>query len=538
MDALSEIKRLLDQWLLRYRLQRCVRGAGRGLVAGLGLALIVALWAVPGAGLMLNQFVGWAVGLAFTGIAVAGMGGFLWPIDRHLAARSFDRRFQLQERISTALELSDSPESENTLLAAQRRDALEHARQVDLHTRLPWRVPKFELAAALILILAITGLTARNQPYFLAAMQKQGLIKLIQEQTTKLEEIRSNIQKLENLTAEQREALARPIDEATHTLESAQSLEEALSALNQAEQELRALSPSELSNQAAGLQSAGQTIASQETSSLKTFGEALADGNFSQAAQELGSLDPATLNPIQQSELANQLSSAANALATSNPSLAQELQQAAEALQSEDATSAGQALDQAAQTLNDQAGELAIASSADQIASQLSASQQSLAQAGSPGQAQATGSNSQANSGSQTGSGSNSGQNSSNGSSSSGVGQGESQGNENAGSQAGAQPIDTGNAPGDGGERPYESIYAPERLGDESGQDLQLPGSGQSGEVIGQAGQAPGTPTQNLTPYTEVYPMYESVVRQAIESGQIPQHLQALVRDYFSSLAP
>jgi hypothetical protein len=534
---LSEIKRLLDQWLLRYRLQRSIRGAVRGFVAGLVLALFVAIWAVPRAGLTPSQFAVWAIGLVSSGLVLAGLGSYLWPIDRDLAVRSFDRRFQLLERISTALELSNSPETGNTLLAAQRQDALEHARQVDLRTRLPWQLPKSELAATLILILAIVGLTARNQPYFLAAMQKQALIKHIQDQAAGLEEIRSNLQKIENLTPEQREILKQPIDEAAQRLESAGTLEEALSALNQAEQEMRTLTSSELQDQANGLKNSGQRIGSQETSPLKKFGEASANGNFLQASQELESLDPAAMDSSQRGELADDLQAAADELAASNPELSQDLQQAGDALQSSDTTGAEQALDQAAQTLSDQAGDLTIASTASQIASELSASQQSLAQAGSVGQVQ-TNSSSQGNSGSQNGNSSQAGQNSSNGSASSGAGQGESQGNETAGGQAGAQPIDTANAPGDGGERTYESIYAPERLGDEAGQDLQLPGSGQPGEVIGQANQAPGTPNQSLTPYTEVYPMYESVVRQAIESGQIPQHLQALVRDYFSSLAP
>lgn len=541
MEGIAEINRILDRWLLRYRLQRAAGWSVRGLLAGLTTGIIVALWPVPRGWLLFSQFLQVNLGLTLASLLISGLAGFLWPVNRVKAILFFDRRFNLQERISTAIEFSSANDLENILIAAQRQDALTHARQIDLKTVLPWRIAWLELGAALILIVSVVGLTIRNQPYFLAAMQKQNLIKQIQEQAAGLEEIRSNIQKLENLTPEQRSALDEPLDEAARRLESAQSLEEALSALDQAEQALQAIAPADLQNQARDLQQAGQAIPSQAGDPLKAFGENLAQGNYAQAAQELGSLDPADMSAEQQSSLVNDLQTAADAFANSSPELAQSLQDATDALQSGDPSGAAQALSQAAQNLGSQAGELTAANAAGQAAAQLDASQQTLAQAGSAGGAQ-TGSGAQATSSSQATGGENNGQNTGQGTGnsqgSSGAGQGESQGSENSGNQAGTQPIETSNQPGDGGELSYESIYAPERLGNIPGQDLQLPGSGQPGEVVGQAGQAPGTANQSLIPYMEVYPAYESVARQAIESGQIPQHLRALVRDYFSSLAP
>jgi hypothetical protein len=544
MDALLEINRYLHSWLLRYRLQRALLWSSRGLLAGLILGVILAVWIVPQTLLLQAQFIQLALGMAAACLGLAGLAGYLWPVNRTDAMRYFDRRFNLRERISTAVEFSHLELAENSLLAAQQQDALDHARRVDLRISLPWRLPWLEMVAALVLILLAAGLTVRNQPHFLAAMQKHNLIKLIQEQAAGLEEIQSNIQKLEHLTPEQRRVLEEPLEVAARRLESAESLEEALSALNQAEQALRDLSPAELRNQAAGLMEAGQAIGSQEGSPLETFGQQMAEGNFSRAAEALGSLDPAELSAEQQGNLADSLQAAASALASSNPGLAQDLQDAAEDLQSGNSSGAQQALSQAAQQLAGQASDLAAANAASQMAAQLSASQQSLAQASSPA-------NQQANGGDQTGSGQNTGQGAgdnpgSNGTSSdstagssAGAGQGESQGGETDGGQAGSQPIGPSNQPGDGGEREYESVYAPQRLNSEAGQDVQLPGSGQDGQVIGEAGQAPGTtPEQSLIPYSEVFPAYETIIRQAIESGQVPPHLRALVRDYFSSLAP
>jgi hypothetical protein len=552
VDALVEINRYLEFWLLRYRLQRGLNWSGRGLLAGLLLGMLLAVWVVPQTLLLLAQFIQLSIGLALASTGLAGLAGYFWPVNRTNSMRYFDRRFNLHERVSTAIEYSRPDMPENRLLSIQREDALEHVRRVDLGISLPWRLPWLELGAAIVLILLLAGLSVRNQPYFLAAIQKHNLIKLIQEQAAGLEEIQSNIQKIEQLSPEQRGALEDPLEEAASSLASAQSLEEALSALNQAEQALRALATDELQNQAAGLEEAGRSISSQEGSPLEAFGRQLAEGDFPRAAETLASLDPATLSAEQQGNLANSLETAAGVLANSNPALAQALQNAAEDLQSGDPSAGRQALSQAAQQLYDQASSQAAANAASQAAAQLSASQQNLAQAGSLTNPQANASG-QASSGQNSG-GQNAGQDPGNnpasggtgsdsgespGGSSAGAEQGESQGGESDGGQAGSQPIGTANQPGDGGERGYESVYAPQRLNSETSEEVQLPGSGQEGQVIGEAGQTPGTtPEQSLLPYSEVFPAYETVIRQAIESGQVPQHLRALVRDYFSSLAP
>ena len=51
----------------------------------------------------------------------------------------------------------------------------------------------------------------------------------------------------------------------------------------------------------------------------------------------------------------------------------------------------------------------------------------------------------------------------------------------------GNSPIQQNNGPGDGGEASYEQIYAPSRLGGEDGPQVDLPNSGEGGEVIGEA---------------------------------------------------
>ena len=107
------------------------------------------------------------------------------------------------------------------------------------------------------------------------------------------------------------------------------------------------------------------------------------------------------------------------------------------------------------------------------------------------------------------------------------------------GSEAGGKPIDQNNGPGDGGEAPYEPIYAPQRLGGSEGDTVTLPGSGDpTGEVTGQSGTTPGSDTPSQVPYSQVFAQYANAYRQAIDSGQVPPHMRDLIRQYFSSLEP
>jgi len=106
------------------------------------------------------------------------------------------------------------------------------------------------------------------------------------------------------------------------------------------------------------------------------------------------------------------------------------------------------------------------------------------------------------------------------------------------GSQAGSDPIDQGNSPGDGDERPFVPLTDPKQLGGSGSADVYLPQSGAEGEVTGQAGTSPGEPGSSSVPYTAVYPAYAESIRQAVESGTIPPALRSLVQKYFSNLEP
>jgi hypothetical protein len=243
----------------------------------------------------------------------------------------------------------------------------------------------------------------------------------------------------------------------------------------------------------------------------------------------------------QLNQLASTLDELASILDATNPELANQLRQAAEAARAGNAQAAQAALNQAAQSLSQASGQIAQGQAAQQAANAASQSQASLLEAGRRAQqanAQGQGQSQGQRQGQGQGSGSNQANNSGQGTGG-GAGRGEGTGSENSqGAEAGTNPIETGNGPGDAGERPYEQVYSPQHLGGEGGPDVSLPQSGNPGEVIGQAPTAPGTPGQSTVPYVDVFPSYADAYRQAIESGEIPLYFRSLVRKYFSTLQP
>ena len=124
-------------------------------------------------------------------------------------------------------------------------------------------------------------------------------------------------------------------------------------------------------------------------------------------------------------------------------------------------------------------------------------------------------------------------------SSGSGAGSGSLDQGDLQGPGAGSDPIDQGNNPGDGGERPFVPMTDPKSLNDAGGSEIYLPESQSSnGEVTGLMDSSPGNNNTSTVPYTEVFPEFSEIYRQAMENGSIPPGMRDLVRDYFSDLEP
>jgi hypothetical protein len=239
---------------------------------------------------------------------------------------------------------------------------------------------------------------------------------------------------------------------------------------------------------------------------------------------------------------------AAQAAQAGNRDLAQALADMARAARQGDAEAVSQAAQAASEAIARERGDLAAQSARERVLSQLQQSRESLAAAGS-GQGQP----SQGTSSAQLpGEGeSDRTQLSGQGQGPSAVaGQGQGQGTGGQGTKADRLPPGTGRGEasrpqGEGRSGQAESldqqIYAPFERRPSSGDQVTISGqdTGQGEtEVRERSDPLPGSSSEALVPYTEVYYDYRDVAIETIEQSYIPSGLKDVVREYFSRLEP
>jgi hypothetical protein len=543
-----EVEDALSGWLWWARARAALLWSVRGLAVGLAVALGISLVARLTPLQPLPVLIGIAVACALLA-AGAGMGaGLLWPRGRLAAARYFDRVFGLAERTSAALELAHGPNgTPGWLIEQQWADAAQAARGVRASQRLPaWAGSRVDAGLPVFLLIALVVSLALPNPQQQVLAQQQAVQQAITEQAQKIEDLKKQIEENPNLTEAQKEELTRPLDDAQEKLQEPNLTEEqAQQALAEAQQELQQLQDPNAEQQAQQLQQAGERLSQNQTT--QGVGEALQNGDLQQAGEELANIDPTQLSAAEKQELADQLEQAARQLQESNPETAQQLQEAAEALRNGDDEAAQEALQQAGESISQTGQRAAQSQAARQASGQVQRAQQQIGQAGQQGQGQGQnqqGSGQTQGQGQGQSQGQGQGQGQQGGSQGQGqgggggAGQGEGNGNAQGGQSSGTSQ---NNGPGDGGERGYEPIYTPYRLGGSGGPETTLPnqGGGDPGEdVIGQGPTNPQNQGEVRVPYNRVFNDYRNNAYSAVDQGEYPADLKDVVKDYFSSLEP
>lgn len=533
MTTITDLSQLLNSWIRRLRLQRALTWALRGLIFGLALSLALGVIGLYRAELLKNEFLALVISIPLMISLVSALTALFWSLPPLKAARYFDLHFQLKERVSTALELDQHPEQiPSEITARQLQDAVSASGKVNLRRDLPFRYNLWEGAIGILFIVLIALVWFRGESWFLAGQQSRAVEQAVAEQTTKIEEIIKQIEANEALSETQKKELTAPLNEALQNLQENPSLESSVSVLTSTGEKLQALSDPQSEQMSQTLKETGNQLAGQEGNPLQEVGKDLAQGDFVSAASKLQNIDVNKLSQAEQQQLADQLEAMANSLQSTNPQLANQLRQAANALRNGDTASAQQALNNAAKSLAQTGQQITFSQTASQTASQLQqGAGQVLAAGGGQQQANQTGQGQQGAQGSNQG-----GQ--TNGPGGAGAGHGTGTGDTPMGNEAGSSPIQQNNGPGDGGETSYEQIYAPTLLGGEGGPQVDLPGSDNGGEVIGEGPVTPGDPGTSLVPYSEVYSQYEQIKNQAIENGEIPAQFTQIIKNYFDSLKP
>jgi hypothetical protein len=555
MATITDLNQTLSSWIRHWRLQRAFTWAWRGLLLGLAFSLIIGSIGLYQARLLQNEFLILVLSVSIITPILFGLIAYLWRIRTLEAARHFDSRFHLKERVSTALELHQHSEQiPPEILDLQLTDAVTSSQNVNTRRAFPAQIKSRE-GLLVVLFLALIGvLWFRGEAWFQAAAQARAVQQAIAQQNANIEQIIKQIESNPALTEEQKQALTDPLKEAQQGLQNNPSQESSVSALTSAGQKMQALSDPKADAQSQALKESGNQLAKQEGSPLQSVGQNLANGNNVNAANDLANMDVSKLSQAEQQQLANQLQSLAQSMQSTNPQLANQLNQAAQALQNGNIQAAQQALNQAALSLAQAGQQIASSQIANQTASQLQqGAGQVLAvgggqqgqQANQSGQGQQSQGN-QSGQGNQTGQGQGQGQgngsnqsNQTTGTGGSGSGSGKANGTGQNGTEAGTSPIAQNNGPSNGGESSYEQIYAPQLLGGQGGPQVNLPGSNQNnGDVVGQGPTTPGNPGSSTVPYSEVYSQYQQINNQAIENGDVPPQFMQIIKNYFNSLKP
>lgn len=477
-----------------------------------------------------------------------------------------------KERLVTALEIlsqNDEPKGTEKLVV---EDALKAVTGGELRRSYKMKISKRAMICALCAVIFFVGSGFIPVPEKLVQQftQRQELEDKITEEIEKLDEAVK--EGLDSLPDEQRAEVEQRLEELKEELKGAESENGAIEALERAQEDIQRIE----NETAEDLQAVGDALAQNQAAGL---GDALASGDISADSE---ALQNATAE--EQAAAADALNQAAEELAADSE-LGQALKEAAEALKNGDSSAIASSLDNLQDAYNDAADNAAKGSSGtsginnavSDAAKNIKGAQQegsgqngsggsqsgggtqsgsSGSQSGSGGSgAQSGSSGSQSGSGTQSGSGgSQSGSGGSgvqSGSSGSGTQSGSSgsqSGSDGSGTQSGSGDSQSGsgsqggsaasgNASGSGqgsGHIPDEQIYS--RGAEDMGSyDAQLEGyEGEAGEYVTEERQAIGTGGE--VPYSEVYNEYKDAALESLNDSSVPNGLQDIVREYFSTL--
>ncbi len=542
---MDELESQVRAWSRRARLQHSIALSLFGASCGLGLALIIALAARLTPLFDQPTLIGLSAALAVAGLAAAA--SFPWA--RHARtpllawARAFDQRFDLKDRLSTALEVSAGScvTRSDVIRYAQRRDAGAAAAGIDVRAQLPLRVPRRDVIAALILLIALLLALFLPNPQQEALARQEQLRQAIAQQAEQLEQAKQAIAQ-SSLSDAQKQAAIQALEDAQRALSDPNvTPEEALAALNEAQAKLDALNDLTAHQLAEDLRRAGQRLPAD--SLTNPLANALANQDFERAADALRDVgrvgqDGGQPDQTAAQRAADQLDQLARGVQNSSPELAQHLREAAQHLRQGESAAAQQQLEQAAQILEraqaaNQAGQALERAQAHAESARRSIAQQASSpdQAGSPGQGQrgdpSTGSLRAREDGPADG------RSASSSSDAAGAGRAADgsartlPGDATGANQAGkSDDVGTSNL-----------VYAPRRIGGD-GQAVVLPDA-QSPSVPDPAGRASPAPAgSGNVPYEQVYGDYARAADEALQRGRVPPEMRDYVRDYFSSLNP
>ena len=268
---------------------------------------------------------------------------WLWPRPEILVARRLERALDLQERLSTALEIQSGRILTSAQLTEyQMRDTLNRAESASPASALPIRLYGKELLLLALSLIMLSALILLPNAQEAARLWNQQQQFQLSSATAALEEARGSVLAENRLSPEERERLLRALDEAVASLENdAISREEAVASLYDAAQQLEQGQAS-LNAQSAAVQNS----LSEASEALRRGADRSAPDRPQTLSERLQQMrDELTdLTAEQIALMARALREAAEVFAETHPDLASALEAAAEALEQGDLSAADDAM--------------------------------------------------------------------------------------------------------------------------------------------------------------------------------------------------
>lgn len=292
---------------MRQRLGLAFQGAAWGLLSGACAAIVALAARLAGADLPAAA----APVLCLAGLAAGALLGLLWRQDWKLAARAIDLRYQLKDRIETALEFLAGHKA-GEMHELQIADALEHLGSIDPRQAAPWKMPR-ALPYAVVAVALTIALVFVPGPQSRVEAGPADPIQAIVEEAEALEEtVLKEIEKLAAQEKEQKlEELAAELKELVEEMkEPGVDLREALAKLSEM-QAIVAAAQSEFNLEAvdASLKQLGEALS--PAAALQAATAALEQGDYNKAAAALEQVDPAQISKQEARAASEQLRKAA-----------------------------------------------------------------------------------------------------------------------------------------------------------------------------------------------------------------------------------
>ena len=467
-------------------------------------------------------------GIMLTGIITAG--GFIFSLfmtPKSQSAALFIDSKGLYERTITALELIDD---DSELSHMQKKDALYHLKNMDIKKEIKIIVPKKVLAicgllAVLILISGFIPNPMKEKAEELHSIKKQ-----IQNQEKEIEEIIKKVENNNKISMTQKKEAIEQLNKLKKEMNKDKDVNETEKALQRTENKIDMLKQKYTD---ADMDKIIDTFS--KNKATKDLADTLKRGDRDKIKKDLKDITKSLQNLKEDDlkKLSESIGELSEAL-KSNPELAEAFSEFAQKM----AEGEFGDLENEMEALGDEIAKLMENSefqkAMDEAMKQLGAgASQNQGGQGKGGQGQGQGGQGQGQGQGQGGQGQGQG----------GQGQGQGGGAGSGSGNDGDGITDEGGSSGlgnkgtTGGEiKEYEKVFAPKLLGGEGEKDMLKGSKGEGGQTKIYKTEQGMTIKGEMQPYNQVIGEYKEQAFQNLEGSEIPQGMQGIVKDYFTSL--